>query len=272
MDLGRPPVDRHARPRLIALSVNLDATVSASFFASPVASTDCTSRITVGERRHRTTCVVGSEILLVFTDPRHVAVRPQQYGGHVQFLADVDDVVDPVRPARHREPARLVEQQSAAAVHQVVEAPPLQPYVPHPPAEQFMPLAEVVAEPDRGGLFDQVAAHVLEVHQFRQQPAHRLGTRFEGYQLGLRTNVVQHVGGHRVPFGVIAVQQPLRCPAVDRGGELPAEVERILDAEVEPLPADRRVDVRRVAGQQHPADPVALGQPGRVTESGEPAR
>jgi hypothetical protein len=31
---------------------------------------------------------------MIFTDPRHVAVRPQQRRGHVQFLADVDDVVD----------------------------------------------------------------------------------------------------------------------------------------------------------------------------------
>jgi hypothetical protein len=31
-------------------------------------------------------------------------------------------VVDPICPARHREPAGLVEQQSAAAVHSLVDA------------------------------------------------------------------------------------------------------------------------------------------------------
>jgi hypothetical protein len=138
-------------------------------------------------------------------------------------------------------------------VHQLVEASPLQPHVPHPPAEQFMPLADVVADRDRRDLLDQVPVHVLEVHQVRQQPAHCPGARLGGQQLHLRAGVVQHVGGHRVPFGVVAVQQPLRCPAVDLGGQFPAEVERVLDAEVEPLPAGRRVDVRRVAGQQHPA-------------------
>ena len=75
-----------------------------------------------------------------------------------------------------------------------------------------------------------------------------------------------------MPFGLVAVQQPVRGPAVDLGGQFPAEVERVLDAEVEALPADRRVDVRRVAGQQHPAGPVALGQPGGVAEAGDPAR
>ena len=44
---------------------------------------------------------LAEQLLLLFTDPRHVAVRPQQHRGHVQLLADVDDVVDPVCPARH---------------------------------------------------------------------------------------------------------------------------------------------------------------------------
>ena len=39
---------------------------------------------------------LAEQILLVFTDPRHVAVRPQQRRGHVQFPAFVDDVVDPI--------------------------------------------------------------------------------------------------------------------------------------------------------------------------------
>ena len=39
---------------------------------------------------------LAEQLLLVFTDPRHVAVRPQQRRGHVQFPAFVDDVVDPI--------------------------------------------------------------------------------------------------------------------------------------------------------------------------------
>lgn len=31
------------------------------------------------------------------------------------------------------------------------------------------------------------------------------------------------------------------------------------------------MDVRRVAGQQHPPDPIALGQPGGIAEAGQPA-
>jgi hypothetical protein len=85
---------------------------------------------------------LAEQIMLVFTYPCHRAVRPQQRRGHDLSRADVDDVVEPVRPARHRKPAGLVEQQSASAVHQLVKAAPLQRHVPHPPAEQGMPVAD----------------------------------------------------------------------------------------------------------------------------------
>lgn len=84
--------------------------------------------------------------------------------------------------------------------------------------------------------------------------------------------VVSSTSATGVPLGLVTVQQPFRCPAVDRGGQLPAQVERVLHAEVEALPAGRRVDVRRVTGQQHPPVPVALGLPGGVAEPGQPTR
>ena len=212
------------------------------------------------------------QVLLVVAGPRQVAVRAQQHGRRRQLLARVHHVVHPVRPPRDRQPAGLVEQQAAALARQLVEASALQLHVGQPPAEQLVPLADVVADPGPDDLLGQVPVHLLEVHQLRHQAAHRLRARLGGDQQHLRAGVLQDVGGHRAPFGLVAVQQPARCPAADLGGQLPAEVERVLDAEVEPLPADRRVDVRRVAGQQDPADPVALGQPGGVAEAGQPAR
>jgi hypothetical protein len=55
-------------------------------------------------------------------------------------------------------------------------------------------------------------------------------------------------------------------------GELPAQIHRILHADVEALSTDRGVHVRRVAGQQDP--PVAVGRrlPGHVAEPGDPGR
>jgi len=57
---------------------------------------------------------VVEQVGLIVTGPGHVAVRPQQRGGDVEFLAEVDDVVDPVCPVGNGKPAGLVEQQSAA--------------------------------------------------------------------------------------------------------------------------------------------------------------
>lgn len=138
-------------------------------------------------------------------------------------------------------------------------------------AEVLVSCAEVVADPDGRDHLEQVPAHVLEVHQLRHQPAHGLRPGFGGQQLALRAGVVEYVGGHRVPFGVVAVQQPDRCPIIDLGGQFPAEVEGVLDSEVEALSPERWVDVRGVAGQERSPDPVALGLTGGVVEAGEPA-
>ncbi len=91
-------------------------------------------------------------------------------------------------------------------------------------------------------------------------------------QFALGAGEGQHVFGDRVTLGVIAVQQPDRRPAVDLGGELPAKVEGILDAEVQTLASERRMDVCRVACEEHPAHPVPFGKPGGVGETGQRAR
>jgi hypothetical protein len=147
--------------------------------------------------------------------------------------------------------------------------------VPQAPAEHAGPVGlvtDVVADVDRDDLADQVAVHLVEAHQFGQQPPERLRAGIGLQKQHLGAGVVQHGGGHRPPFGLIAVQQTGRRPPVDRRRQFPPQVDRILDPQVQPLAADRRVDVRRVAGQQRPADPVAVGQPGRVPEPGQPAR
>ncbi|MBB3724643.1 hypothetical protein FHR33_000503 [Nonomuraea dietziae] len=98
------------------------------------------------------------------------------------------------------------------------------------------------------------------------------GPRFGGQQFHLGTGVVQHVLGDRMTFGLIGVQQGFRRPAADLCGQFPAEVERVLNAQVEALPADGWMDVRRIAGQEHPPDAITFGQPGGIPEAGQPAR
>jgi hypothetical protein len=59
---------------------------------------------------------------------------------------------------------------------------------------------------------------------------------------------------------------------VHLGGELPAEVEGVLETEVDALAADGEVGVGGIARDQQPALAVAVRLAGGVGEDGEPAR
>jgi hypothetical protein len=69
---------------------------------------------------------------------------------------------------------------------------------------------------------------------------------------------------------LIAVEQPGGRGAVYLCGELPAEVHRILDTEVEPLAALRRVDVRRVPGEEDAAPAICRREARGVPDPREP--
>ena len=56
------------------------------------------------------------------------------------------------------------------------------------------------------------------------------------------------------------------CPSVDDGRELPPQVHRVENAEIQSLAAERRVNVRRVAGEQHAAEAIGRRLPGVVGE------
>jgi len=73
-----------------------------------------------------------------------------------------------------------VKQQAAAAMQQTVEAALVDVDVAQAAAEQVWAVAEVVADVDRGDLLDQIAVHLVEVHQFGEQPAPGLRARFGG--------------------------------------------------------------------------------------------
>ncbi len=75
-----------------------------------------------------------------------------------------------------------------------------------------------------------------------------------------------------MPLVVVAVEQALGPAAAQLGGEFPAEVDGVLEAQVEGLSADRHLLVGGVPGQQQPAAPVLLGLAGRVTEGVHPER
>ncbi|GDY51614.1 hypothetical protein SVIO_022370 [Streptomyces violaceusniger] len=72
-------------------------------------------------------------------------------------------------------------------------------------------------------------------------------------------------------FALVGVEQSGRSVSPHGRGELPAEVDRVAEAEVQPLAAERRVHMRGIAREQHPAAPVGLGLPGVVGPAGRTA-
>ena len=96
-------------------------------------------------------------------------------------------------------------------------------------------------------------ARLVHAEQLRHDVARRPPAVAGAGERGLGHGVVEHAGAHRVPLGVIGVEQAVRGRPVDHLGQLPGEVHGILDTGVESLTTGRRVDVGGVAGQQDPA-------------------
>src|SRR3954463_14986927 len=59
--------------------------------------------------------------------------------------------------------------------------------------------------------------------------------------------------GSRPALELVAVEKMLPAPALQRGGELPAEVKRVLQARVHAQAAIRRMRVAGIAGEKHPS-------------------
>ena len=85
-------------------------------------------------------------------------------------------------------------------------------------------------------------------------PAGPLGVRRDQEVHGRRGDL-DVLPGRRVPLVVVALQQLLGRPAPAHVGDLPGRVLGVGHPGVEPARAERRDQVRGVAGQQHPADP-----------------
>ena len=121
-------------------------------------------------------------------------------------------------------------------------------------------------------LADQRAVRVAEQHGHLLQ------------ELPLQVVAVQFVGeGHphrppddllalRAPFGLVAVQQPGRGDPAHRQRQLPRQVPGVLDPGVHALAAGGWVQVRRVAGHEHPPVAVPVHDPVADPEHRRPAQ
>ncbi|PQM45511.1 hypothetical protein C1Y40_04335 [Mycobacterium talmoniae] len=103
---------------------------------------------------------------------------------------------------------------------------------------------------------------VRVLREFTEQCTQRGHLGAGGHQRGLGHRVHHDALADRIPLALVAVQQSGWRPAVHRRGELPAEVDRILQPQVEAGPADRGVHVGGVADQEHVAVAVTVGLAG----------
>ena len=66
-------------------------------------------------------------------------------------------------------------------------------------------------------------------------------------------------GADRLALGAVGIEQAVAAPALDHGGELPRQIDRVADAGVHAKAAGGRHDMRGVAGDKAAAVAVALG-------------
>ena len=103
--------------------------------------------------------------------------------------------------------------------------------------QQRVALTAIVANIQTGRHRHVVLACLVQLHQFGDHLAQRLAAFVTVLERSERHGVAQHARTHWVAFRVIGVQQAVRCCALRRLRELAAQIDRVLDPEVEALPA-----------------------------------
>jgi hypothetical protein len=89
----------------------------------------------------------------------------------------------------------------------------------------------------------------------------RSGAKVPARACGLGLGLQQGPDAGQVALAVIAVQQAVRRPAADDGGQLPGQVDRVGHTEIDAYPRGGKL-MSRVTGQQDPSVPVPVGLPG----------
>src|SRR4051794_6153535 len=120
-----------------------------------------------------------------------------------------------------------------------------------------MAVAEIVAQGNTPDALGEICRTVARVDEVTDDGFERARTPGRPHERDLGARPVENPRSYRVPFTHIALEQAGGRCATDRRGQLPAEVHRIAEPEVESLAAKRGMDVRGVAGEQH--TPPAIG-------------
>src|SRR4051794_10751428 len=96
---------------------------------------------------------------------------------------------------------------------------------------------EIVAEGYSPDTFGEVGRAVPRRYQIAYDRFERAGTSIGAHQQDLGARPIQDAHPDRMPLRGVAVEQALGSIASDRGSELPPEVQRVAEPEVQALSA-----------------------------------
>src|SRR5882757_4496494 len=97
--------------------------------------------------------------------------------------------------------------------------------------------AEIVAERDAQHAPGEIGCAVAHLDQVADDGLDRAGAPARSHEPDLSTGPIEDLRAYRMALARIAVEQARGCIATNRGGELPTEVHRVTEPEVEALAA-----------------------------------
>ena len=131
------------------------------------------------------------------------------------------------------------------------------------------PSPTLVADIEAGHHRGETLARFLHREHFGDEFAQDRRALARIAQHALRNRGAQNARRDRMALGADSVSSSdVRRYSLHHLRQLPSEIDRILDAEIEPLPSHRRVDVRGVSRQQDASLAIARRLTRRVAEAG----
>src|SRR5471032_3639399 len=115
-------------------------------------------------------------------------------------------------------------------------------------AEQWMGIAQIVAQRYAPDAFREIGRAIARVDEVTEDGFERARTPAGPHDGDLRARPVEYPRADRMAFGRVGIEQAVRRVVTDGRRQLPAQVYGVAQPEVQALAAERRVDVRSVAG------------------------
>lgn len=128
--------------------------------------------------------------------------------------------------------------------------------------------AEVIAQACSPYAFGKVGRAIAGVEDVAEDGFERAGAWGRPHDADLRARPVEHLRADRMTFGRVGVEQVGWRVAPDGRRELPREVHRVAQSQIQPLAAHGRMNVRCVACEQHASLAIGGGLMGAIGPGG----